>query len=186
VIPAENERRPWTVQVLVALGTLGLALNIIMDGERETGDLAGFAISAWIIVGFWRGRQWAFVFAFGGWLLSLITLVIHLFSAPSERPPVLGLWFAMTIVWIFLPWHPKTRAFASPPAMEEKIEPKSRAEMIHFAATSVFAILALIVPVLWALGTLKGVVLYVLVTITVGLGVVALRPYTRPISGAPD
>ncbi len=181
-------QRPWTVKALVAMAVFWTVWSAVFDASRDWLDPFILGASAFIILRMWQGGAGAFALAFACSLFAAFAVGLHAITAIAAGNadiPLLVLGVATVGMNLYLLRHPATKGFINEGRPEE-LEEISEVDWLQLCLISLFGLLTLSVPLLWAVGVLKGPALYGLGAMTVGVGIAVVRPYIKSMSGAAD
>lgn len=177
MIPAEHQAsRPWTVVVLSLWSAVGLIWAVLFSDGWQISDLIALPFSIALIKGYWTGQSWAFHLTFAGTVLCGILLILDAIFDPGGVSLTEQALAAVTLVGIIcLLRHPATKRFIR---VDERLvsaapsgPPDRGGRAVQALAVLVFGILAVALPLLWALGHLGGVWLLIGVVVCVGSGI---------------
>lgn len=181
--PVEEHRlveRPWTVIALVAWTTLGSLWSLLFsDGARPLDILLNLALTSLFVWGFWTARRWAYSLTFALTVLSAIFLIIVLVT--DQAALIVGskiLWVVNLAGYLFLLRHPATKRFIGIDKGSRPQRPSGPADRggrwSQALAISIFGILAVGLPLLWAFGSLDGPLLIAGIVACAGSGILVL------------
>lgn len=165
--------RPWTVIALV-VWSIGASLWELLFGEQDGAYFLGIPLTALFVWGFWTGRRWAFSIFYACALIGAVGLVVFV-VAGSTRIDSLGkvMWFLNVAGSIYLLRHPATKRFIGVDKESQRPTgpPDRGGRVAQAAAVSLFGVLSIGLPLLWALAHAPPALLLVGVISWVGAGI---------------
>ena len=171
-----RRERPWTVVALV-VWSIGSAIWGLLFGNPDSTYLLSLPLGALFIWGFWTGRAWAFSISYACALISAVALIVFVVTG-STRIDLVGkiVWFLNVAGTLYLLRHPATKRFIGvEKASQAPAGPPDRGGRVAQAtAISLFGVLAVGLPLLWALDLVPGGLLLVGVVACVGAGAAVL------------
>lgn len=177
--PGTDLARPWTVIALSAWSVLSLLWGLFFIDGWQIGDLLSIGLSIAFVRGYWMGQRWAFHLTFASAILCGIFLIGHVIFA-SEASSALAKVFSVLIIvgMIYLVLHPATKRFVR---LDEELEsarptgpPDRGGRVAQAVAISIFGILAVALPVLWAFGNVDSRLLLLGLAACIASGVAVL------------
>ena len=177
--------RPWTVKALIAWGIAGAVWGVVVEGDWGLGDLM-ISPGLTLVLGWamWNGARWAFSLTFAGTVLSGLFLASYVFIGStrigSTRIDLLDktVWAVIIAVTVYLLFHPLTRQFIGvdkASRVQAPTGPPDRGGRVSQAvAISIFGLLAVSIPLLWAMGLIEGLLLMGAALACVGAGITVL------------
>ena len=178
-LSAERHVRPWPVKALVIWGVAGALWAAVFGDDSRTPGLVwlGFAIlDGWAM---WTGRRWAFSLTFAGTVLSALLLAVYVFTGSTGVDDANKIVWAATVAGtIYLLYHPLTKRFigldegTSPQVLTGP--PDRGGRLSQAIAISIFGLLAVGIPLMWAMSLIEGASLIVAVVACIGAGIAVL------------
>lgn len=185
--------RPWTILLLVGLQAAGVIAAIYGSlTSKSAGGIAlpGIATSILLIVGVWTRQRWAYALGLAATTFVFIFVLPLFVFANVEHLSLTLPAILLVLAQLALLIHPKTRAFVAEPDQPDGLMEATTLHEHDLASEQVqidpllglgwWAVVSfLVLPLLWAGGLVRGLVLYLLLALLCGAGVFLLRRRTR-------
>ena len=171
----EEPQRPWTVKALVVLSVLGTVIGAVIQDQALGAVVFNIAFTALMVWAYWEGKRWAYQLTFALIVLGGTLGTLALFLNDETTLVQRIYWIATIVVYVVLLQHPRTKAFIGIGETPPPAGPPSRGGRgIQALAISVFGVLAVGVPLLWAVGVLGGAALAIGAVLCLAAGLALL------------